>query len=213
MSLSGLEFELAPRWVVEGKQAPVVRGKLIRNADARGVAPDTVSNYDFGPSQPTKIIGGNINLRGWKNISLSVRGEYQGGAYIEEGASYNALSRSVLWPTCFDAYANIAAGQPITARETLTCIPANVRPDMFIFKADFFRIRDISLTVPLGKLIPHTASSTFVFSAQNLFRRNFGMPLFDPEMTNNDSFNATVRGINEQIPAPAVFQMSLRISY
>jgi hypothetical protein len=52
-----------------------------------------------------------------------------------------------------------------------------------------------------------------VFSAQNLFRKNFGMPLFDPEMTNNDSFNATVRGINEQIPAPAIFQMSLRISY
>ncbi len=200
-------------WVVEGKPAPVVRGKIIRNADARGVAPDTSSNYDFGPSQPTKIIGGNINIRGWKNISLSVRGEYQGGAYIEEGASFNALSRSVLWPTCFDAYANIAAGKPITVRENLTCIPANVRTDMFIFKADFFRIRDISLTVPLGKLIPRTANSTFVFSAQNILRTNFGMPLFDPEMTNNDSFNATVRGINEQIPAPAIFQMSLRISY
>ncbi|MBC8086496.1 MAG: TonB-dependent receptor [Phycisphaerae bacterium] len=200
-------------WVVEGKPAPVVRGKLIRNENARGVAPDTVSNHDFGPSQPTRIISGNINIRGWRNISLSARGEYQGGAYIEEGASYNALSRSVLWPTCFDAYKNIAANQPITARETLTCIPANVRTDMFIFKADFFKMRDISLTVPLGRLIPRTASSTFVFSAQNIFRKNYGMPLFDPEMTNNDSFNATVRGINEQIPAPAVFLASLRITY
>ncbi|WP_373060175.1 TonB-dependent receptor domain-containing protein [Gemmatimonas sp.] len=200
-------------WVVEGKPAAVVRGKLIRNPDARGVAPDTVSNYDFGPSQPTRIIGGNVDIRGWKNIRLSVRGEYQGGAFMEEQASFAALSRSVLFPTCFDAFRNIAAGQPITVRETLTCIPANVRSDMFIFKADFFRIRDISLTVPLGKLIPRTASSTFVFSAQNIFRSNFGMPLFDPEMTNNDSFNAVVRGINEQIPAPAVFLMSLRISY
>jgi TonB-dependent starch-binding outer membrane protein SusC len=200
-------------WVVEGQPAPVVRGKLIRNADARGVAADTVSNHNFGPSNPTRIISGNVNVRGWRNISLSVRGEYQGGAYMEEGASFNALSRSVLWPTCFDAYKNIAANQPITVRETLTCIPANVRTDMFIFKADFFKIRDISLTVPLGRLIPRTASSTFVFSAQNIFRKNFGMPLFDPEMTNNDSFNATVRGINEQIPAPAVFLASLRISY
>ena len=200
-------------WVVQGKPAPVVRGRLIRNADARGVAPDTVPNFDFGPSQPTRIISGNISIRGWRNITLSARGEYQGGAYIEEGASFNALSRSVLWPTCFDAYKNIAATQPITARETLTCIPANVRTDMFIFKADFFKMRDISLTVPLGKLIPRTANSTFVFSASNLLRRNFGMPLFDPEMTNNDSFNATVRGINEHIPAPAVFLASLRISY
>ena len=200
-------------WVVEGKPAPVVRGKIIRNADARGVAPDTMSNYDFGPSNPTRIVSGNISVRGWRNISLSMRAEYQGGAYMEEQASFNALSRSVLWPTCFDAYKNMAAQQPITVRETLTCIPANVRSDMFIFKADFFKIRDISLTVPMGKLIPHTASSTFVFSAQNVLRRNFGMPLFDPEMTNNDSFNATVRGINEQIPAPAVFLASLRITY
>ena len=200
-------------WVVAGKPAPVVRGKIIRNANERGVAPDTASNYDFGPSQPTRIVGGNINIRGWKNISLSARVEYQGGAYIEEGASFNALSRSVLWPTCFDAYTNIAASKPITARETLTCIPANVRSDMFIFKADFFKVRDISLTVPLGRLIPRSAGSTFVFSAQNIFRHNFGMPLFDPEMTNNDSFNATVRGINEQIPAPAVFLASIRITY
>ncbi len=200
-------------WVVEGKPAPVVRGKLIRNANERGVAPDTVSNYDFGPSNPTKIISGNINIRGWRGVSLAMRGEYQGGMYIQEGASFNALSRSVLWPTCFDAYKNIAAKQPITARETLTCIPSNVRDDMFIFKADFFKMRDISLTVPLNKLIPRTASSTFTFSAQNIFRHNFHMPLFDPEMTNNDSFNATVRGINEQIPAPAVFLASLRITY
>ena len=200
-------------WVVQNKPAPVVRGRLIRNADARGVAPDTVPNFNFGPSQPTRIFSGNISIRGWRNITLSARGEYQGGAYIEEGASFNALSRSVLWPTCFDAYKNIAATQPITARETLTCIPANVRSDMFIFKADFFKMRDISLTVPLGRLIPRTANSTFVFSASNVLRRNFGMPLFDPEMTNNDSFNATVRGINEQIPAPAVFLASLRISY
>lgn len=200
-------------WVVEGQPAPVIRGKIIRNPDARGVAPDTASNHYFGPSQPTHIIGGSINLRTWRNIGLSVRGEYQGGAYINEDASYQALSRSVLWPTCSSAYANIAAGKPITVRETLTCIPANIRQDMFIFPADFFKIRDVTLTVPLGRLIPRTASSQLVLSAQNIFRRNYGMPLFDPEMSGNDGFNATVRYISEHIPAPAVFLTSLRISF
>ena len=200
-------------WVVEGKAAPVVRGKLIRNPNAIGAAPDTMSNYDFGPSQPTRIIGANLDLRVWRNIGLSVRGEYQGGAYIEEGPSFNALSRSVEWPTCFNAYPKIAAKAPITVRETLTCIPANVRSDMFIFPADFFKIRDITLSVPLGRLIPRTASSSFVLSAQNVFRRNYGMPLFDPEMSGNDGFNATVRALSEHIPAPAVFAASLRISY
>lgn len=200
-------------WVVEGKPAPVLRGKIIRNAGARGVAPDTASNYDFGPAQPTRIIGGNINLRTWRNISIAARGEYQAGHYINEDASYQALSRSVLWPTCFDAYKNIAAQKPITVRETLTCIPANVRQDMFIFKADFFKVRDITVTVPLGRLVPGTASSSLVFSGQNLFRKNYGMPLFDPEMSGNDGFNATVRYISEHIPAPAVFLTSLRMSF
>ncbi|MEP7381188.1 MAG: TonB-dependent receptor [Gemmatimonadota bacterium] len=200
-------------WVVEGEPAPVLRGKIIRNPDARGVAPDTSSNYDFGPSQPTRIIGGSLNLRTWRNISIAMRGEYQSGAYIDEDASYQALSRSVLWPTCFEAYKNIAASKPITVRETLTCIPANVRSDMFIFPADFFKIRDITMTVPLGRLIPGTTSSSFVFSAQNILRHNYGMPLFDPEMSGNDGFNATVRYISEHIPSPAVFLTSLRISF
>ena len=149
----------------------------------------------------------------WRNISLSVRGEYQGGAYINEDASYQALSRSVLWPTCASAYGNIAAGRPITVRESLTCIPANVRSDMFIFPADFFKIRDITATIPLGRFIPRTTSSSLVISAQNIFRRNYGMPLFDPEMSGNGGFNESVRYISEHIPAPAVFLTSLRLSF
>ena len=206
-------------WVIEGQPAPVLRGKIIRDPNRRVTATevlsakDTSSNYNFGPSNPTRIIGGNLNLRTWKNISIAVRAEYQGGAFIEEDASFQALTRSVLWPTCTDAYKNIAAQQPITVRERLTCVPANVRQDMFIFKADFFKVRDITLTVPLGRLIPRTTSSSFVFSAQNIFRKNYGMPLFDPEMSGNDGFNATVRYISEHIPAPAVFLSSLRISF
>jgi outer membrane receptor protein involved in Fe transport len=200
-------------WVIEGQPAPVVRGKVIRNPDAVGVAPDTASNYAFGPSQPTRILGGSLSVRAWRNISLSARGEYQTGAYINEDASYQAISRSVLWPTCFGAYAKQAASQPLTVKETLMCIPANARQEMFIFKADFFKVRDITLTVPLGRAIPRSTNSSLVFSAQNIFRHNYGMPMFDPEMSGNDGFNPTVRYISEHIPAPATFMTSLRVSF
>ena len=200
-------------WVIEGQPAPVLRGKLIRNPDAVGVAPDTVGNAILGPSQPTRIYGGNISIRSWKNITLSARAEIQKGAYMDEDASYQALTRSVLWPTCFNAYKKQAASQALTVAETLRCIPANVRQDMFIFPADFFKVRDITLSIPLGRMIPRTASSQLVFTAQNLFRKNNGMPIFDPEMSGNDGFNATVRYISEHIPAPAVFLSSLRISF
>ena len=200
-------------WVIEGQPAPVLRGKLIRNPNAVGVAPDTVGNYPFGPSQPTRIIGGSLSIRSWRNITLSARGEYQGGAYIDEDASFQAITRSVKWPTCFGAYKKQAASQPLTVKETMMCVPANARQDMFIFKADFFKVRDITLTVPLGRAIPRTTSSSLVFSAQNIFRHNYGMPMFDPEMSGNDGFNPTVRYISEHIPAPAVFLTSLRVSF
>jgi outer membrane receptor protein involved in Fe transport len=200
-------------WVIEGQPAPVVRGKLIRNPNAVGVAPDTVGNYPFGPSQPKQILGGSLTIRSWRNISISARGEYQTGAYIDEDASFQAITRSVKWPTCFGTYKKQAANQALTVKETLMCVPANARSDMFIFKADFFKVRDITLTVPLGRAIPRSTSSSLVFSAQNIFRRNYGMPMFDPEMSGNDGFNPTVRYISEHIPAPAVFLTSLRVSF
>ena len=200
-------------WLAEGNPAPSVRGMLIRNPDAVGAAPDTVSNHLFGPSQPTRIVSGTVTVRTFRQITLALRGEYQGGAYINEDASYQALSRSVQWPTCFDAYAKITASQPVTVRENLTCRAANVRSTMFIFPADFFKLRDLTLTVPLGRLIPRTASSSLVLSAQNFYRRNYGMPLFDPEMSGNDGFNANPRYISEQIPAPAMYMSSLRVSF
>ncbi len=200
-------------WVIEGQPAPVIRGRLIRNADELGAAIDTTVNHTFGPSQPTLILSPSLSITTWKGISISARGEYQGGAYIDEDASFQALSRSVLWPTCARAYPALAASQPVTPRERLTCVPANARNDMFIFPADFFKIRDLTVTVPLGKLIPGTTSSSFVLTAQNFFRRNYGMPLFDPEMSGNDGFNSTVRYISEHIPAPAMYLTSLRISF
>jgi hypothetical protein len=199
-------------WLAEGNPAPSVRGMLIRNPDAVGAAPDTVSNHLFGPSQPTHIVSGTVTVRTFRQITLALRGEYQGGAYINEDASYQALSRSVQWPTCFAAYDKIAANQPLTVRESLTCRATNVRSTMFIFPADFFKLRDLTLTVPLGRLIPKTSSSSLVLSAQNFYRRNYGMPLFDPEMSGNDGFNANPRYISEQIPAPAMYMSALRVS-
>jgi len=217
VSLGGAPaFSLDPSgfgWVVEGEPAPVLRGKVIRNPNAVGAAPDTASNYAFGPSQPTRIIGGSLSIRTWRNITISARGEHQAGAYINEDASYQAISRSVLWPTCFGAYAKQEANEPLTVKETMMCVPANARADMFIFKADFFKVRDITLTVPMGRVIPRSTASSLVFSAQNIFRKNYGMPMFDPEMSGNNGFNPGVRYISEHIPAPAVFLTSLRVSF
>ncbi|MEP6609642.1 MAG: TonB-dependent receptor [Burkholderiaceae bacterium] len=203
-------------WVIQGQRVPMIRGRKVVNPDAlhtAGAPLEVIENYNFGPSQPTRIVAGNLSVRTWRKINVSLRGEYQGGAFISENSSFQALSRSVLWPTCFSAYDNIAAGLPITNFETATCIQKNIKSDMLIFPADFFKLRDLTVSVPLGKLIPQTSSSMLVLTAQNFYRRNYGMPMFDPEQSGNDGFNVAARYISEHIPAPAVFISSLRISF
>lgn len=200
-------------WVIQGQQVPMMRGRFVSNRFDVGATPNVIQNYNFGPSQPTRIVDGSLTVTTWRKIGLSLRGEYQGGAWINEDASFEALQRSVKWPTCFKAYAAIAAGQQINAWDTSVCIAANIKQDMFIFPADFFKLRDFTLTVPLGHLIPGATSSSFVFTAQNFFRRNFGLAMFDPEQSGNTGFNAPVRYISEHIPAPATFLTSLRISF
>ncbi len=237
LSLGGAQsFSVGNKgWVIEGQQAPVVRGMLIRNpnkivpagvtgAQLLADTNEVRNNNIFGPAAPTRILGGNINIRTWKNISISARAEYQSGGYINEDASFQAITRSVLWPTCEGTYAKqTAAGKAtntdpagsagLTVKETLMCISGNARSDMFVFAADFFKVRDITLTIPMGRALPGTSSSSLVFTAQNIFRKNDGMDIFDPEMSGNDGFNPTVRYISEHIPAPAVFLASLRLSF
>ena len=126
------------------------------------------------------------------------------------------MTRSVRWPGCYDFYTLQETGRiaDATALQQARCASIkDIKPDYFIYPANFFKLRDVTLTIPLGRLIPRTSSSSLVFSAQNIFRRNDGMPMFDPEMSDNGGFNTTVRAINEHIPAPAVFLSSLRISF
>lgn len=202
-------------WIMEGQPVAVMRGRHLANPDAKA-APDIQPNYLFGPSQPTRIIGVNTSFRMWRGIELSARGEYQGGHYIDEDASYEALSRSVQWPTCFDAYPRLAAGDTasLTAWQRAYCIPRNVHDDMFILPADFFKLRDVSLRVPMSGLVPRTSSAQLVLSAGNWYmwkRKEF--KVFDPEQAGNDGFNAPVRYISEQIPAPATFMAQLRVTF
>lgn len=217
VSLGGaVPFELGNYgWIMEGQPVAVLRGRRIVNADRRE-APIIEERHLFGPSQPTRIVGLNSALRFWRGVELSARGEYQGGHYLNEDASFQALSRSVRWPTCFNAYPALASGDTasLTAWERATCVAKTVRADMFIFPADFFKLRDVTLRVPLGRLIPNTESSTLSVSAGNWFRwQRKEFRAFDPEQAGNDGFNAQVRYISEQIPAPATVNAQIRVVF
>ncbi len=217
-------FSAGGGWVEEGWPVMAVRGHMILNRDEIA-DPIQVNDTIFGPSQPTLVFNPTVTIRFPKGIQLSARGEYRSGAYLSDGASYNATSRSVLWPTCTEsgAYdiiaANEAAGRPesdgLTAEQRIECISGNQRSNHFRFKSDFFKLRDVTLRVPVDGIIPGSNSAMLSVTAQNWFRwLNDDMRIFDPEMGDRDTVSESgMLSLSEAIPAPAIFTVSLRVTF
>ncbi len=224
---AAVPFAAGGGWVETGFPVMGAKGIKIKNENEIA-APDTAcivgtdpcasdGEYIFGPQQPTFILNMNASIRFPKGVTLSARGEYQGGAWINDGASFNALSRSVLWPTCRRANGVLAQGgttADLTARERLECIAANTDSDFEWFKQDFFKLRDLTLTVPVQALIPRTTSATLTLTAQNWVRWiNSDLRMFDPEMTGRNNLDEQNRDISEHVPPPVIFTASLRVSF
>jgi TonB-linked SusC/RagA family outer membrane protein len=220
-------------WVEEGH--PVMAARGIKLSDPNALedpveCADDGSNAGacnftrfqiFGPQQPTKIFTGNVMVRLPKGVRVSARGEFQGGHYIYDGPTGNALSRSVRWPTCEAAYQLIDAGQndQLNLRQRMECIPSNHEFDLHWYKADFFKLRDLTLQIPMDWAIPSTNSAVLSLSAQNYVRwRNSDLRVFDSEMfgnggTTRSGVDDQVAAITEHVPSPAVLTASLRVSF
>ena len=225
-------FAAGGGWVEVGFPPMAARGIVINNPD-EFAAPDTVCRssctadgyHIFGPQQPTLILGQQATIRLPKGITVSARGEYQGGAWIQDGASFNALSRSVRWPTCARAYPFLYPGGgstidtvtnigKLTARERKECIPRNTNVDTFWFPQDFWKLRDVTVTIPVGWAIRRASSATLSITAQNYLKWiNSELRLFDPEMVGRDALSSQNRDIAEHIPPPAVVTVNLRVTF
>lgn len=214
-------------WIEEGFPVMAANGIKIKNED-QIAAPDTAciagtdpcnvnGEWMFGPQQPTFIWTHSVTLRLPRGVTVSARGEYQGGAWIFDGPAANALGRSVLWPTCKRALDILAAGGTVddfTARERIECDLPIADNRVLWFPQDFWKLRDLTLTVPVEFLVPQASSATFSFTVQNYFRWiNSDLRMFDPEMTNRDSLDDQNRQISEHVPPPAIITASLRVTF
>lgn len=225
---AAVPFAAGGGWVEEGLPVMVLRGVRIHNGD-RLEDPvrcnDTVLaagnacyelDVPLGPQQPTLTIGVSPTLRMPRGITLSARAEYMGGHWIYDGPTNEAVNRGIRWPTCLDYYTLTDAGNgdQATATRRYYCDGRFYQRGTMAWKADFAKIRDVTLQVPLGTLIPRTSNSTLTLSAQNFYRwRNGDFPIFDPEMVSNAGFGEQNPSITEHIPPAASFVASIRVSF
>ncbi len=213
--------------IVEGQSIPVIQTDFcIENPDARvpATGPKVLSvnaaNPNaciYGPNLPPRTWGLNTTMTLPRGIRFNARGEHMGGHYMYDGAAFNAVTRSVRWPGCYDFYTLQESGRAAdaTALQTARCTVAQTRADYFIYPADFFKLRDVSIAIPVPvRLMRGATSAFFTLSGHNIWKKvNKDFPVFDPETGNNDGFDSQVRSILEQVPPPATYTASLRLTF
>ena len=225
---SAVPFAAGGGWVEEGLPIMVLRGVRIHNGDrlenpvrctdAIIAAGNACFELDvpLGPQQPTFVLGISPQVRLPRGILLSARAEYMGGHWIYDGPSNEGVNRNIRWPTCADYYelTDAGNGDQATAERRYWCDSRFYRRGTMSHEADFAKLRDVTLQVPLGRLIPRTTSSTLTLSAQNWVRwRNDNFQIFDPEMVSNAGFGAQNPSITEHIPPTATLLASIRVGF
>ena len=228
------EFSTGGGWIIDGQPAPVMYGECVTNPDA--IAEPVIDDECvIGPNMPTDIFGINTSFSLPAGMTLSARGEYQGGHGVPAGVAHNAVRRSVVWAGCNEVY-TIAGEAPLrmtspgrnnlTALQRAKCTPGLSDYDLWTEKANFFKIRDITLQVPVSaSLVPGSSGATLTLSGRNVFRwTNSEWTHFDPEMGGNNDNNPISRNgassgaflvtsISEHIPAPATYTVALRVVF
>jgi outer membrane receptor protein involved in Fe transport len=206
-------------WLIQGQPLYVVQGVQLMNPNA--IADPVVTlKHNFGPNNPTLILGGNTTLVLPYGITLSARGEFQGGNFEDDASTDNGASRNITtWPTCLSYFAMVGAGNQAqtTAYSRLRCQAKFYQPNIFIEKADFFKVRDITLRIPIPM---HNRggikSALFSVSLHNWIKWvNKDFPIFDPEVDGEGQpaiqrVRATGDG---QIPPPRTATAALRIVF
>ena len=232
-SRAGLPAELAEiniggnGWIVDRKPVPVIRGECVTNPTAFA-EPDIIDDCIYGPNAPTKGFGINTMIALPGGLRLSSRGEYQGGHYVTATVANSAIGRSVTWAGCYDEYTIEEDGgrAALTALQRARCDEDLTDSNFWAEKADFFKIREVSLQYQLPEsLLGGADAASLTLSGRNIFRwTNDEWTHFDPEMGTNSDNNPISRdgedvgdflvtSISEHIPAPAIWTVSLRVVF
>jgi hypothetical protein len=202
-----------------GRPFPDVRGTLILNPDEIA-DPQVVTNHRFGPNLPTLILAPRMSLDFASGISLLVRGEYQSGHWLNDGATQWAMIQGSLeQPICFDAYPLLEAGQfdQLTAQERVWCARGSTfDSNAFKYPADFFKLREVSVRIPLSALPGVSpgnplARATLGLTGENLYRWvNDDFWAYDPDQTGGFTNSSSTTSLWQFPAPPKYFTASLR---
>ncbi len=240
LDLGGAEpFNALSGRIIEGQPVPVAWDRRVANPDeigdfqyvcagedmvpgtaddlASGCDPTRGENVIIGPEFPTHFVTPSLTLRVPYNITISARGEYRGGNFVE--VSPIPVGRSVRSPLCFPYYvdptSSIELQDNIPAIWRERCSPRNA--DDYWFDGDYFKLRVVSATVPVDFAFPADVSSaTLTLQLANIWDWYREVPWYDIEMTSDAGAGPAGEGFAnaaERTPAPATLRLALRVTF
>jgi TonB-dependent starch-binding outer membrane protein SusC len=199
-------------WIYEGQPVPVVRGWAVLNPD-EFAEPIIEQNYLFGPNAPTHIFGINSQVRLPRGVSIAGRGEYQGGHFMQE-LNYALLALRGVSPAC-EGISELLGGDGrngLTARQRELCDPRYLSIDSGIVPADFFRLREVSMGLPVQRALPGIDRARLTLTAHNFVSWIRSELLFDPEISMGGMNQMTMASL-EMVPAPRTVTAALRVTF
>lgn len=206
-------------WVKKGYPVPGYWGPKVTNADKFETPVVSSTEQYIGPVYPTKIYSFGTTVS-WKDFTFDALGEFQGGHYLANWIGYQNARRYVL-PACYDtqralknndatALARINAGQ-----RAMCAYDRTVMNDRFwIEKADFFKLRSVTLSHPLPvRWLKGARSAQLTISGRNLFRIT-DYTGSDPEVQDaRDAGGALGRRDYYNLPPTKSVLMALKVNF
>jgi outer membrane receptor protein involved in Fe transport len=209
-------------YVKEGYPVPAYFGTKVTNPKAIA-DPILQENAFLGAVYPTRIIGAGTTLTLWKNVTLDVLGEFQRGAYLNNFVGYQNALRGI-WRPCFDVQAKLRAAKAgdasalngVTALQRARCAIDREKQNSnyWIEKADFFKLRSVSLTYDLPqRLVRFGRATSLTLAGRNLYRSTKYSGTDPEDQDASDAAGRLGRRDYYNLPPARSVQASLRVTF
>jgi len=223
-----------------GYGVPTYWGVQILNPDehAEPIRSDTL--VEIGPVYPTRLLGFGTTVSIGESVSVDALLEHQGGHYLPNYTGYQNGRRGVWYP-CYEiqkvmaqAYSsgNQSLLDPYTALERARCAtnitgagsaenPAGHDSDYWVDKADFWKLRSVSVTwqLPTSWVSTYADRATVTVAGRNLFKWT-GFEGTDPEIEDYSDRAGQGSGAGDygrreyyNLPPSRSFLLTLRVTF
>jgi len=224
IDLGGLEeLNALQGTVMVGHPVPTIVGRRVTNPDEIA-DPIIEEGHIYGPMMPTHTASLTSTLRMPYGLALSATGEYRGGhirniATIDVARQAPAMYCNPYYVEVYERYntswvARLKEDTPALWRAR--CDPTLFHNDYYQFPSDFFRLRNVSLQVPLDFAIPSGINSALLTLSLNNSFLWTKLPWWDPEtLPQAGGINASGFGQDqdEKVPGGSSFEAGLRVTF